>query len=116
MTVVGGAEDPSGQELALADAIEAVRSELRKAQDRGRGSDVRFTVGTVEIEFAVDATRTVGGEASIKVLSLLSLGGKGESARGQTHRVHITLSPVGVGGQPFEVSSAASARPDRTAK
>jgi hypothetical protein len=114
VTAVGGAEDPSGKELALADAIEAVRSELRKAQDRGRGGDVRFTVGTVEIEFAVDATRTVGGEASIKVLSLLSLGGKGESARGETHRVRITLSPVGVGGQPFEVSSAGSARPDRS--
>jgi hypothetical protein len=35
----------------LAEAIEAVRAELRTAQDVGRGDDVRFVVGEIEIEF-----------------------------------------------------------------
>jgi hypothetical protein len=99
-------------ELGLAEAIEAVRAELREAQDAGRDSDVRFAVGSVEVEFAVEATRTAGGEASIKVLSLLSLGGTGEVARGETHTVKITLEPIGVGGKPFEVAAAGDRRPD----
>jgi hypothetical protein len=100
------------QDLGLADAIDGVRSELRRAQDAGRDSDVRFAVGEVEVEFAVDATRKAGGEASIKVLSVLSIGGRGERSRGETHRVKVTLSPIGVRGQPFEVASAGHRRPD----
>jgi Trypsin-co-occurring domain 2 len=100
------------EELGLAEAIEAIRRELAVAQDQGRGSDVRFTVGAVELEFAVDARRTTGGEASITVLSLLSLGGKGEAAKGETHRVKVALSPLAVDGRPFEVSAAAERRPD----
>ena len=101
-----------GEDLGLAEAIEAVRAELRRAQDVGRDSDVRFTVGGVELEFAVDAKRTAGGEASIKVLSVLSLGGKGEVAKGETSRVKVTLSPIGVNGKPFEVASVSRSRPD----
>lgn len=99
--------------LELAEAIDAVRAELRKAQDAGRGADVRFAVGEVEIEFVIDATKTTGGEASVTVLSLLSFGGRGEVARAETNRVRITLTPVGVGGRPFEVSSPSKPRPDR---
>ena len=64
------------------------------------------------MEFAVDARRTAGGEASIKVLSLLSLGGKGEVAKGEANRVKVTLSPIGVNGKPFEVASVSRSRPD----
>lgn len=102
-------------ELGLAEAIEAVRSELRRAQDLGRESDVRFSVGDVEVEFAVDTTRKAGGEAAIKVLSVLSLGGTGERASGETHRVKVTLSPIGIGGKPFEVAARSSRRPDGSA-
>jgi hypothetical protein len=101
-----------GQDLGLAEAIQGVRSELRRAQDLGRGCDVRFAVGDVEVEFAVDASRKTGGEAAIKVLSVLSLGGKGELGRTETHRVKIALKPIGVSGQPFEVTSPGERRPD----
>jgi hypothetical protein len=100
------------EELGLADAIDAVRAELRKAQDRGRGSGVRFTVGAVEVEFVVKVTKQVGAEASVKVLHILSLGGKGDVAKGETNRVKLVLNPVGVGGKPFEVASEQSGRPD----
>jgi hypothetical protein len=96
--------------LGLAEAIEAVRDQLRLAQNAGRGSDVRFAVSEIELEFLVDATRTAGGEASIRVLSALSLGGKGETAIGETSRVKVTLSPIGVGDQPFEVGSLSKPR------
>jgi hypothetical protein len=100
------------EELGLAEAIEAVRSELRRAQDAGRESDVRFAVGNVEVEFAVAVTKTGGGEASVTVLGLLSLAGKGSLSRDESHRVKISLSPIGSGGQAFEVASPAVRRPD----
>jgi hypothetical protein len=104
------------EEFALADAIEAVRRELRRAQDEGRGSDVRFVVGPAEVEFTVEVVKAAGGEASVKVLNLLSLGGSGEVSAGKTNRVKLVLTPVGVGGAPFEVASEHSRRPDRTSE
>jgi hypothetical protein len=104
------------EEFALADAIEAVRSELRRAQDEGRSSDVRFVVGPAEVEFTVEVVKAAGGEASVKVLNLVSFGGSGEVSSGTTSRVKLVLTPVGVGGAPFEVTSVHSRRPDRTAE
>jgi hypothetical protein len=102
-------------ELGLAEAIDAVRSQLRRAQDLGHGSDVRFSVGSVEVELVVEVARKAGGEASVKVLRVLSLGSSGELSTAQTHRVKVSLSPVGVSGQPFEVAAAVGARPDGAA-
>lgn len=99
-------------ELDLAEAIDVLRSELRRAQDSGRGADVRFTVGSVEVELVVEVGKTAGGEASVKVLNLLSIGGKGVVSKGETNRVKVVLNPIGVGGAPFEVASARDRRPD----
>lgn len=97
--------------LGLAEAIEAVREELRKAQDLGRQGELRFTVGEVEVELAVDVTKTAGGEASVRVLGV-GLGGKGERSWSQTNRVRVSLNPVGKDGEPFEVAATLDARPD----
>src|SRR5712691_3198485 len=101
-----------GEELGLAEAIDAVRSELRKAQDLGRGADVRFAVGAVEVEFVVEVTKQAGADATVKVLNILSLGGKGQVSKGETSRVTVVLNPLSAGGRPFEVASDQSARPD----
>jgi hypothetical protein len=102
----------STDELGLAEAIEAVRRELRDAQERGAGDDVRFTVGPVDLEFAVDVTKTGGGGASVKVLGVVDIGGKGEFSTANTHRVKISLNPVTKDGEPFEVAANSSQRPD----
>lgn len=99
-------------ELGLAEAIGAVRSELRKAQEAGRGADFHFSVGSVEVELAVEVVKKGGGEASIQVLNVLSLDGKGDVSGGATNRVKVVLNPIGVGGEPFEVASAKHHRPD----
>ena len=99
-------------ELELAEAIDVLRSELRKAQHSGRGSDVRFSVGSVEVELAIEIVKKAGGGISVNVLNLLSVGGKGGMSKGETNRVKVTLNPIGVGGEPFEVSSARNRRPD----
>jgi len=99
-------------ELDLAEAIDTIRAELLKAQDSGRGSDVRFSVGSVEVELAIEVVKKAGGGVSVNVLNLLSVGGKGGVSKGETNRVKVTLNPIGVGGEPFEVSSARERRPD----
>ena len=99
-------------ELGLAEAIDAVRAELRTAQDAGRGGDVRFSVGSVEVDLVVEIVKKAGGEASVKVLSVLSLGGKGEISKGHTTTVKVVLTPIGVGGAAFEVAAARDQRPD----
>lgn len=99
-------------EIGLAEAIDVVRGELRTAQDAGRSADVRFSVGSVEVELAIEVVKKAGGEASIKVLNLLSFGGKGEVSTGDTNRVKVMLNPIGVDGEPFEIASAQDRRPD----
>jgi hypothetical protein len=100
------------EDAGLAETIEVLRRELSKAQDSGRRNDVRFTVGPVEVELAIEIAKKAGGEASIKVLNLLSLGGQGERSKSETNRVTVVLNPIGVNGQPFEVASAQARRPD----
>ena len=101
-----------GEDAGLAETIEVLRGELRKAQDVGRNNDVRFSVGSVEVELAIEVVKKAGGEAAIKVLNLLSIGGQGERSRSETNRVTVVLNPIGVHGEPFEVASSQVGRPD----
>lgn len=100
------------EEAGLAETIEVVREELRKAQDAGSGGDVRFSVNSVEVELVIDVVKKVGGEASIKVLNLLSIGGQGEREKSATNRVKVVLQPIGLHGASFEIASARARRPD----
>lgn len=102
----------SDDELELAEAIDVLRAELRKAQESGRDADVRFSVGPVEVELAIEVAKKAGGGLSVNVLNLLSVEGKGGISKGQTNRVKLTLNPIGVDGKPFEVASAQDQRPD----
>ena len=105
-------EGKDAKEAGLAETIEVLRGELGRAQDVGRDSDVRFSVGSVEVELAIAVVKNAGGEASIKVLNLLSIGGHGERSKSETNRVTVVLNPIGVNGQPFEVASSQVRRPD----
>jgi hypothetical protein len=99
-------------ELELAKAIDVLRGELRKAQDSGEWSDVRFSVGAVEVELAIEVVEKAGGQFSVNVIDLLSVEGKRGRSKGETNRIKVTLNPIGVGGKPFEVASARDQRPD----
>jgi hypothetical protein len=104
--------DGDVEKASLAETIEVLRSELRRAQDLGSGDDVRFSVGSVEVELAIEVEKKVGGKASITVLNLLSIGGSGDRTTSETNRVKVVLNPVGVNGAPFEVASSQARRPD----
>ncbi|MFD4697463.1 trypco2 family protein [Streptomyces niveus] len=84
--------DPDELCVGLADAVRAVRAELQAAMADGAGEDLRFEVGPVEVEFAIDLRKERRSEANAKVL-VLSLGTKGSAAMSRTHRMCLTLHP-----------------------
>jgi hypothetical protein len=99
-------------EVGLAEAIDVLRRELSAAQQSAQSSDLRFTLGPIEVEFAVDVARKAGGDVTVKVLGILSGGIKGEETTTDKNRVKIVLNPVDVNGEPFEVAAQRAGRPD----
>jgi hypothetical protein len=99
-------------DVPLASAIEALRRELIAALDAGKDADVRFALGPIELEFAVEVSRESGGEAGVKFW-VVALGGKGSRSSGATHTVRLSLSPVraGDGDRPLVVGSEQVLRP-----
>jgi hypothetical protein len=85
--------DEAVGDVPLASAIEALRGELVAAVEAGRGQDVRFALGPIELEFQVEVSREAGGEAGVKFW-VVALGGKGTRSSGTTHTVRLSLSPV----------------------
>jgi hypothetical protein len=83
----------SGQPgFGLAAAIEAVRSELEVAVERGRSSPLAFTAGAVEMEFEVAFTKSMEGSGGIKAW-VLSADFKGNQSTVTTHRITVSLTP-----------------------
>jgi hypothetical protein len=100
------------EQPGLAETIAEIRAELRRAQQLGTEGDARFAVDHVDIELTVDVSRKAGGGASVTVLGFLSANNTQDRERAETSRVKISLVPVAVNGQPYEVAAAMPQRPD----
>jgi hypothetical protein len=76
--------------LSLADAMDVVRGEVGKARIRAEvlGEELRFSVGTVEVEFNVQLRRDTAGGGGIE-LRVVEEGG---STGGDTHRIMFPLT------------------------
>ena len=96
--------------VGLADAIAALRAELTSALRAGDGSDVRFELGAVELEFLVDVRRDASADLGVKFW-VLSLEGKGGLSRNSQHRVKLTLQPIQDGAEKLQIGAAAAERP-----
>ena len=53
--------------VGLADAVEALRDELTAARNLGKGQDLLFEVGPVDVEFSVVVKRTGDGKAGLTI-------------------------------------------------
>ncbi|RCG31682.1 hypothetical protein DQ384_09035 [Sphaerisporangium album] len=78
--------------LSLADAMDVVRAEIGKARIRAEvlGEEIRFDVGTVEVDFEVQFKRTGKNDDEL-VLSVVERDG---SDGGDTHTIRFPLTPV----------------------
>ena len=99
--------------IGLAEAVAVLREELAKAREAGVGEDVAFTVGPVEVEFAVVAKRNAGVRAGVQ-FGVVTVGANGGIAREQTHRVKVTLTPTDAATKAsLEISDRTTTIPDR---
>ncbi|EWC61250.1 hypothetical protein UO65_3437 [Actinokineospora spheciospongiae] len=97
-------------EIELADAVAALRDELIEAATRGRSPWVSFTVGPIELEFAVELKKDTKAKAGFKAW-VVSGDVEAGAARAVTHRVKISLTAKNAAGGDVQVGSQAD-RPD----
>ncbi len=93
------AERDEGAVAGLAEVIGQVRDELEQAQRAGEGRDLKFSVESVHLEFAVQVRREGSGRAELRI-GVVTAGGGGSAAREATHTIQIELKPQGGDGNP----------------
>ena len=96
----------------LADAVRALRQELKKAIAEGQGQGIRFELGAVEMEFLLEVSREGGGQAGINFW-VVSVSGRGAATSGSTHRVTLALKPVDDSGASPLIAGTEPGDPDR---
>jgi hypothetical protein len=89
---VGRVGVADGDEIGLGEAISRVRQELLDARDAGESEDLRFRLGEVRMEFAVELAREGGGEVGVK-LWVVNVGAKGTISSSNRHTVTVTMTP-----------------------
>jgi hypothetical protein len=99
--------------VGLADAVEALRDELTAARNLGRGQDLLFEVGPVDVEFSVVIKRSGGAKAGLTI-GVVTLGGEASVGREETHRVKVTLTPKdSATGEAPEINDVVTELPSR---
>jgi hypothetical protein len=96
--------------LSLSDAIESIRSELIKAQLRGKGEEMRFEVVDIELELEIagEVSKSTGFKASWWVVT----GEVGTQSKESTrHKLKVKLNPIGIDGRSVKVSKELDSNP-----
>jgi hypothetical protein len=88
-------------EITLADAIRELRTQLVEAAAGGEGSPIRFVPKTAEVELGITFRVEAEAGGGFKLFSLVDLSGKAKGGSESTHKVKLTLEPVGRDGKPF---------------
>jgi len=94
-------------DVELADAVEAIRTELLTAAARGAGSGINFTVGPIEMEFAVELREDATVRAGFKAW-VVSAEARGGVATTGIQRVKFTVTPRAAGGGDLLIAGSAN--------
>lgn len=97
-------------QITLSSAIENLRSELTLAMKAGAHDELRFQLGTIEIELDVTVGSELDGKAGIKWWVVEANVGEKQTA-GSTHRIKLKLDPQTATGQPVKVSNTDPKKP-----
>jgi hypothetical protein len=93
--------------VGLADALEALRSELASARLKAAGADLQFPIESLTVELKTVVTRSADGKAGFRIpIANVELGGS--AGRGSERVQTVTLllgSPVDNHGKPIKVAS-----------
>jgi hypothetical protein len=97
--------------IGLVEAIERVRAELAEAVEKGKGADILFPVGSIQLEFNVVVSRDVEAKAGLQFW-VVSLGGGVTEGEQVTHKVVLNLEPpVNADGVPLQVTRSSANKP-----
>jgi hypothetical protein len=97
-------------EIELAKAVAALRDELLEAVVYGRGQEINFAVGPIELEFGVELKADVKAKGGFKAW-VLTADVEAGAGRVATHRVKVSLTPKDENGKDLLVSGSGS-RPE----
>lgn len=86
------APTPDPLPIDLADAVDAVRSQLVEAATRASGQPVQFETGDIEMEFTVELRRDTTGTGRVRAW-VVEAGADTAHGATRTHRVAFTLKP-----------------------
>jgi len=89
-----------GGEISLVQAIRELRSQLEQAANEGMASNLRFVPKAVEVELGISFTAESEAGGGFKIFSFVDLSGKVKGSDANTHRIKLTLEPVGLDGKP----------------
>jgi hypothetical protein len=99
------------EELGLAKALEALRSELESAWQAGQNHAVRFQASEITLTLSAVARLDKDGSGKIRWY-LIEAGGGVKSGRERSQTLTLTLSPVRVDAQgrtsPLEIAGRQS--------
>jgi hypothetical protein len=70
----------------------------------GKGEELPFGLGPVELEFLVDVSKETTGGGGIKI-NVITFGGKKTSGLTNSHKIKLTLNPVGIHGYPARIAA-----------
>lgn len=96
--------------IELADAIQALRDELVRAQRSKDSNDILFQIKDIELEMQFQVSRSAGADGGIKFW-LISLGAKGEQGSTATHTVKLKLQALTPEGGDVSIHDL-TARPE----
>lgn len=85
--------EPVRSWVTLAEAVKGIRAELSDAMAGGEGERLRFDIGAVELEFAVEVQRDLQAKAGVQVW-VVEIGGSGGRSRDSSQRLKVMLNPV----------------------
>ncbi|SOD66815.1 hypothetical protein SAMN06297387_12736 [Streptomyces zhaozhouensis] len=85
--------------IELADLLASLRSELNRARLDAAGEDVRFRVGSIDLELQVAVEKSADAKAGVRFW-VVSLDGGGSVKSTHTHTVRISLAAETGGGDP----------------
>jgi hypothetical protein len=89
--------------VTLAQAIRELRTQLVEAVKEGEGAAIRFVPKSVDVELAIIFDAEVEAGGGFKLFSLIDLSGKAKLGDETTHKVKLTLEPIGRDGKPVLV-------------
>ena len=89
--------------ITLAQAIRELRAQLVEAAAEGEGTAIRFIPKSVEVELGITFDVQVEAGGGFKLFSLIDLSGKAKTGNENTHKVKLSLEPIGRDGKPIKI-------------